>query len=87
MIITLPNQERRNYYLKLKKFSPDIWECACGSGEISKVLEDNGYNVKSTDIVYRGFGEEQSIDFLNSKENTYDGDIITNPPFKYALEF
>lgn len=73
--------------LEVEKFAPDIWECACGSGEISKVLEDNGYNVKSTDIVYRGFGEEQSIDFLNSKGNTYDGDIITNPPFKYALEF
>lgn len=94
---TNKEREENDYYatepratellLEVEKFSPDIWECACGSGEISKVLEDNGYNVKSTDIVYRGFGEEQSIDFLNSKENTYDGDIITNPPFKYALEF
>lgn len=73
--------------LEVEKFSPNIWEIACGGGDISKVLESNGYNVKSTDIVYRGFGEKESVDFLKTDFDTYDGDIITNPPFKYALEF
>lgn len=34
----------------------DIWECACGQGHLSKVLQDNGYNVKSTDLIDRGWG-------------------------------
>jgi hypothetical protein len=57
-----------------------IWECACGCGDLSKRLEYFGYNVKSTDLVYRDYGEG-NIDFLECKEN-FNGDIITNPPYK-----
>lgn len=39
------------------KLSHDLWECACGGGHLSKRLSDLGYNVKSTDLIYRGFGE------------------------------
>lgn len=35
----------------------DLWECACGGGHLSKRLSEFGYNVKSTDLIYRGFGE------------------------------
>ena len=69
-----------------EKFYPLIWECACGEGHLSKVLESHGYNVISTDIVYRGFGSIRTLDFLE-KTIEFDGDIITNPPYKYALEF
>ncbi len=31
----------------------NIWECACGMGHLSKVLKNKGYDVYSTDIVYR----------------------------------
>ena len=34
----------------------NIWECACGEGHLSKVLIKNNYNVKSTDLIDRGFG-------------------------------
>lgn len=44
-----------------------------------------GYNVKSTDLIYRGFGQG-GIDFLNQTE-IFSGDILTNPPYKYAQEF
>lgn len=54
-------------------------------GHLSKVLEEHGYNVKSTDLVYHGYGEG-GIDFLTSNE-IFDGDIITNPPYKYARQF
>ena len=30
--------------------------------------------------------ERGGVDFLSSSE-TFDGDIITNPPYKYAIEF
>ena len=45
-----------NYLLKYEKFDKNIWECACGNGNLSKRLEKFGYNVMSTDLVYRGFG-------------------------------
>ena len=69
-------------------FAPVIWECACGEGHLSKVIEKAGYSVISTDLVYRGFGYPASVDFLSNKdEGCFAGDIITNPPYKYALEF
>ena len=69
-------------------FSPLIWECACGEGHLSKAIEKAGYSVISTDIVYRGYGTPAPIDFLSYREEgSFNGDIITNPPYKYALEF
>lgn len=56
-----------------------------GGGHLSKELEKNGYNVISTDIVDRGYGKG-GIDFLKQTKK-FDGDIITNPPYKFALEF
>ena len=70
-----------------EEFSDNIWECACGEGHISKELEKAGYNVLSTDLHYRGYGKRNQVDFLNVEINNFDGDIITNPPYKYALEF
>ena len=48
--------EAIDYLLKYEQFNNDIWECACGNGNMSKRLEKYGYNVTSTDLVYRGFG-------------------------------
>lgn len=75
--------------LEKERFFPIIWECACGEGHLAKVLVENGYTVTSTDLVDRGYGIG-GIDFLNPdafKSNSFDGDIITNPPYKYAKEF
>lgn len=71
--------------LETETFSDKIWECACGEGHISKVLEQNGYEVLSTDLIDRGYGTG-GVDFLTS-DCIFDGDIITNPPYKYAIEF
>lgn len=72
--------------LEQERFSPVVWECACGQGHISKVLESHGYTVVSTDLVYRGYGDHKSVDFLSTVSD-FKGDIITNPPYKFALEF
>ena len=77
--------EAIDYLLKYEQFNNDIWECACGNGNMSKRLEKYGYNVTSTDLVYRGFGIG-GIDFLKCNDK-FNGDIITNPPYKYATEF
>jgi hypothetical protein len=71
--------------LGLVELNKNIWECACGEGHLSKVFVDAGHNVKSTDLIDRGYGET-GIDFLNQTE-LFDGDIISNPPYKYAKEF
>jgi hypothetical protein len=71
--------------LEQERFSELIWEPACGEGHISKVLEEHGHSVISTDLIDRGYGLG-GRDFL--KENgAFRGDIITNPPFKQAKEF
>ena len=57
--------------IKLHKY---IWECACGKGHLSKVLEDKGYNVLSTDLIDRGYGQTgEKYDFLkiNISDNKY----------------
>ena len=62
-----------------------VWECACGNGAMSKVLEDYGFNVMSSDIREDcGYGES-GVDFF--KETRVCDAIITNPPFGVAQEF
>lgn len=73
--------------LALETFAPVIWEPACGEGHISKVLAAHGYEVISTDLIYRGFGEPEPMDFLTETFPNFEGDIITNPPYSAGLEF
>lgn len=77
--------EAMEYLLKYETFSNNIWECACGEGNLSEVLKKHGYNVLSTDLIDRGY-QDEVLDFLESNRK-FDGDIITNPPFKYTNEF
>lgn len=73
------------WLMKLENLNTNIWECACGEGHLAKPLIDKGFNVKCTDLIDRNFGEG-GVDFLKQTE-IFNGDIITNPPYKYAQEF
>ena len=77
--------ESINILLSVEKFDNKIWEPASGEGHMSKRLKDLGYDVWSTDLIDRGYCDKQ-LDFLVC-EDRFDGDIITNPPYKYAQEF
>ena len=89
------DREENDYYateplatellLKLESFNNNIWECACGENHIVNVLRREGYNVKASDLIKRVDNIEQ-LDFLKCNEK-FNGDIITNPPYKYATEF
>lgn len=68
-------------------FSRRIWEPACGEGHISEVLKRHGYEVYSTDLIDRGYSCNPCEDFLATNRPFWNGDIITNPPYKYAREF
>ena len=70
--------------LDRQKFEGNIYECACGNGAMSKVIINNGYNVYSSDLIDRGYGET-GIDFLKSTKQV--DNIVTNPPFNLATEF
>ena len=73
--------------MKLETFDKNIWEPCCGMNHITNVLKDNNYNVKTSDIIDRvNDGSVEIIDFLNYN-GKYNGDIITNPPYKLATEF
>lgn len=91
----LEEREEHDYYatqpiaaewlVKLESLDKNIWECACGEGHLSKVFIEHGFNVRSTDLIDRGFGTG-GVDFLKETE-VFNGDIITNPPYRYAQEF
>ncbi len=88
-------REQNDYYatdpkamellLRYEKFAENIWEPACGEGNLSEVLKDHGYTVLSTDLIDRGY-QDSLLDFLDGGI-TFNGDIVTNPPFKYTTEF
>ena len=71
--------------LGVEEITGPIWEPACGLGAISKVLIEHGHSVVSTDLVDRGYGAG-GIDFLLERQPRAPN-VITNPPFKLALEF
>lgn len=80
LIIFLERLKKDNIQL-----NNNIWECACGEGHLSRVLHGEGYNVLSTDLINRDYGTP-NIDFLKQNKK-WGGDILTNPPYKYAKEF
>ena len=71
--------------LEIESFNKNVWECACGERHLSNVLEEAGYNVRSSDIINRA--DNEVLDFLSDEVTEWDGDIVTNPPFKYAQQF
>lgn len=73
------------WLVRLEDLNHNIWEPSCGGGHLSKVFEKHGFNVKSTDLVDRGFGVG-GVNFFEQNE-IFDGDIVTNPPYKYAHEY
>ncbi len=72
--------------LEMEKFDGGIWECACGEGSLSKEIKRLGYDVYSTDLIDRGYGEG-ILDFLSITNQSTSLNIITNPPYRYANDF
>lgn len=71
---------------RLERFGNMILEPCCGGGHISKVLASHGYDVTSRDLYNHGYGAS-GIDFLSIDNQLWIGDIVTNPPYRYAQEF
>ena len=69
----------------VEEFSQRIWEPACGEGHLAIRMKMLGKQVVSTDLINRGYGDT-GFDFLSVK-GVFSGDIITNPPYRFAAEF
>ena len=79
--------------------APSIWECACGNGNLYRVLDDRGYNCIYSDIKDRSTKEYPlrfkgmlNVDFLKTYDLALPGYynvavILTNPPYSLANEF
>ena len=74
-----------DFLFEEEEFSGVIWECACGEGHLSKRMVELGAEVVSTDLVDRGYGKV--ADFLAIDNLKWDGNIVTNPPYKFAQQF
>jgi len=57
--------------MAVERFSPYVWECACGEGHLSREFEKAGYKVFSTDIIDRGYGMVQ--DFMECASPPFPG--------------
>lgn len=92
--ITKADREENDFYatepkavellLAEENFANNILEPCCGEKHITNVLEQAGYTVKSSDLIDRGVGADIQ-DFF--KITDWGGDIISNPPYKNALDF
>lgn len=71
--------------LKLEDFD-DVWEVACGGGHMAEVIRKTGKLARASDKFWRGYEPAEVRDFLEYHWG-WDGDIITNPPYKYANQF
>jgi hypothetical protein len=61
-----------------------VWECACGDGRMVEALRLAGCaRVYASDIVDRGNGQDEAIDYLSAREPKlpHSDETITNPPF------
>lgn len=63
----------------------NVWECACGEGHLAEVLKKKGLLGKASDLIDRGYGITESNFYYYS--DIWDGDILTNPPYKDAMKF
>jgi len=82
-------RERKGYFnptpahltealLRYERFNGRIWEPAAGAGHISRVLEDHGLDVYSSDIKPRGNGIV-AADFFDTQIEV--DHVVSNPPW------
>ena len=93
---TSPGRPKHDFYptppigteklLGVENFHGNIWEPACGDGAMSKVLEDAGYMVYSSDLIDYGYKDADIGNFL-AYTTLEEPNIVTNPPFILAQEF
>lgn len=62
----------------------NVWDPACGAGNIPERCRSRGLDVFASDLRDRGYGDT-GVDFLRSSRQV--DNIVTNPPFRLAEPF
>lgn len=78
--------EATHALLDVERFEGQIYDPACGCGNILTALRERQYDAFGSDLIDRGSGEPAGIDFLRRFDRTYDN-IVCNPPFSASLAF
>lgn len=73
--------------LNVEQFEGEIYDPACGSGNIIRACRDHGLAAVGTDIACRWIGANEERDFLNPDYEPIADNIICNPPFGISLDF
>lgn len=47
------------YLLAENEELKNVWECACGDGELAKVFKNMGILSRASDLVDRGYGDQK----------------------------
>lgn len=83
--------EATEWLLKIEPEINNIWENAVGQGDLAEPIRKAEKLKAVSDIVDRGYYPEgistkYNLDFLTFNK-IWKGDIVTNPPYKFAKEF
>lgn len=83
--------EATEWLLKIEPEINNVWENAVGQGDLAEPIREAGKLKAVSDIVDRGYYPEgistkYNLDFLTFNK-IWKGDIVTNPPYKFAKEF
>ncbi len=76
--------------LKKELLTVDVLDPCAGAGVLSRVANDAGYEVFSTDIYDWGFELDQVVDFMDFKygqTGLENYSVFMNPPFSLATQF
>jgi hypothetical protein len=74
-------------HIEAKYLPKCIWEPAAGDGAIVRPLREAGLTVIASDIVDYGLEGCTTVDYLKAKSIADVKGIITNPPYKLAMQF
>jgi len=70
----------------LEDINKNVLDPCVGEGHLIQELVERGHDLTVMDIIDRGYPNTKIQNFLEWK-GEFDGDIIMNPPYKYAKQF
>jgi hypothetical protein len=74
--------------LRVEQIPHRIWEPAAGRGAITRILQEHGHEVISSDVCDYGFPLDFVGDFLTQEQMPADcGCILANPPYQIVEPF
>ena len=88
MRISAPSEAAASLlYVEAQQLPQCIWEPAAGDGAIVRPFQAAGFTVMASDIADYGLAGCRVIDYLTAKPIRGVEGIVTNPPYRLAVQF